>query len=140
MVNYIKGAHTIGVSRCNFVSSRLFNFTGKGDQDPSLNPSYADFLRTQCKGPSDATTTLELDPKSSLSFDNHYFQILKEHKGLFMSDAALLDDANARKITEEFLNSERFFDEFATSMEKMGAIGVLTGRQGQIRKQCTLVN
>ncbi|XP_021743959.1 peroxidase 24-like [Chenopodium quinoa] len=136
----LSGAHTIGVGHCNFFNHRLFNFTGKGDQDPSLDPTYASFLKTQCKGPSDSTTTVELDPKSSLSFDNHFFQILKEHKGLFMSDAALLTDKKAEKIVDELLSPESFLDEFARSMEKMGTIDVLTGGKGQIRKQCSVAN
>ncbi|XP_021744000.1 peroxidase 56-like [Chenopodium quinoa] len=119
---------------------KIFNFTGKGDQDPSLDPDYADFLRTQCKNSTDRITTVEMDPGSSLSFDNHYFKILKDRKGLFVSDAALLTNDDARKFALKLLNPKKFFDEFAKSMEKMGAIGVLTGNQGQIRKHCSLVN
>ncbi|GKV12029.1 hypothetical protein SLEP1_g23235 [Rubroshorea leprosula] len=46
----------IGVGLCNAFSNRLYNFTGKGDQDPSLNPTYAAFLKTKCKSLSDNTT------------------------------------------------------------------------------------
>ncbi|XP_021730996.1 peroxidase 39-like [Chenopodium quinoa] len=136
----LSGAHTIGVGHCNFFSRRLFNFTGKGDQDSSLDPNYADFLRTQCKNSTDRITTVAMDPGSSVSFDNHYFEILKDRKGLFVSDAALLTDDDARRFALKLLNPKKFFDEFAKSMEKMGAIGVLTGSQGQIRKHCSLVN
>ncbi|KAL2933766.1 Peroxidase 3 [Bienertia sinuspersici] len=136
----LSGAHTIGVGHCNLFSRRLFNFTGNNDQDPSLNPKYANFLRSQCEGPNDRTTTVEMDPGSSLSFDNHYFQILREDKGLFVSDATLLTNKKARKFTKKLLNPKKFFDEFAKSMEKMGVIEVLTGTQGEIRKQCNFVN
>ncbi|KAF9620140.1 hypothetical protein IFM89_010799 [Coptis chinensis] len=33
----LSGSPTIGVGHCNFFSNRLYNFTGKGDSDPSLN-------------------------------------------------------------------------------------------------------
>lgn len=134
-----EGAHTIGVGRCSLFSHRLYNFTGKGDQDPSINPSYADFLRTKC-GPNDGRTTVEMDPESSRSFDNHYYEILKDNKGLFTSDATLLTNKKASKVASKMLDSETFFDEFAKSMLKMGAIEVLTGTQGQIRKKCNSIN
>ncbi|KAF9604365.1 hypothetical protein IFM89_006372, partial [Coptis chinensis] len=33
----LSGSHTIGVGHYKFFSNRLYNFTGKGDSDPSLN-------------------------------------------------------------------------------------------------------
>ncbi|KAJ6973031.1 peroxidase 3 [Populus alba x Populus x berolinensis] len=39
------GGHTIGAGHRNLVSNRLYNFTGKGDEDPSLNPTYVAFLK-----------------------------------------------------------------------------------------------
>ncbi|XP_057535156.1 peroxidase 56-like [Amaranthus tricolor] len=138
----LSGAHTIGRGHCNIILNRLFNFTGKGDQDPSLNPAYADFLRTKCNGgPTDRTTTVELDPDSSFSFDSHYFEILKDGKGLFTSDATLLTNERAKHIVFELIDPETFLDEFAVSMEKMIEIGVLTSpKQGQIRKHCSIIN
>ena len=134
------GGHTIGVGHCSFFSSRLYNFTGKGDADPSLNTTYAAFLRTKCQSLTDNTTTVEMDPDSSLSFDNHYFKTLKLHQGLFQSDAALLTDKGASNVVDELLNTEKFFTEFDYSMKKMGDIEVLTGSQGEIRKKCNVVN
>ncbi|GKV12028.1 hypothetical protein SLEP1_g23234 [Rubroshorea leprosula] len=136
----LSGGHTIGVGHCNAFSKRLYNFTGKGDQDPSLDPTYAAFLKTQCKSLSDNTTFVAMDPGSALNFDNHYYVTLKQHKGLFQSDAALLTNEDARNIVQEFLISSTFFGQFAESMVKMGDIEVLTGEQGQIRKRCAFVN
>lgn len=81
-----------------------------------------------------------MDPESSRSFDNHYYEILKDNKGLFTSDATLLTNKKASKVASKMLDSETFFDEFAKSMLKMGAIEVLTGTQGQIRKKCNSIN
>lgn len=75
-MNFV-GGHTIGVGHCNFFSNRLYNFTGKGDSDPSLNSKYVTFLKTKCQSLSDNTTTVEMDPGSSLTFDNDYFICLK---------------------------------------------------------------
>ncbi|KAI3469457.1 hypothetical protein Pfo_026120 [Paulownia fortunei] len=136
----LSGAHTIGVGHCNFFSNRLYNFTGKGDADPSLNTTYAATLRSKCQSLSDNTTTVEMDPGSSLTFDNHYFPTLKLQQGLFQSDAALLTNNIANGIVNEMLSSAKFFTEFGQSMKKMGAIGVLTGTAGEIRKKCSVVN
>lgn len=74
-------------------------------------------------------------------FDSHYYITVKEKRGLFQSDAALLNDGKAAELVGKFRNPALFFAQFAASMEKMAAIGVLTGDQdGEIRKNCRVVN
>ncbi|KAF5795695.1 putative peroxidase [Helianthus annuus] len=136
----LSGAHTIGTSRCALVSRRLYNFTGVGDADPSLDPTYAQTLREICPIPVNASITLEMDPNSSLSFDSQYFEGLNQHKGLFVSDAALITNAQSAHIAEVLQNPKVFFARFARSMVRMGAIEVLTDGQGQVRKNCRVVN
>jgi len=136
----LSGGHTIGVGHCLFFSSRLYNFTGKGDEDPSLKATYASFLKTKCQSLSDNTTTVPMDPGSPLSFDNNYFKVLKQNQGLFQSDAALLTNIGAANIVDELLDSDDFFTEFGQSMKRMGAVDLLTGSFGEIRKKCNVVN
>ncbi|XP_010070010.2 peroxidase 3 [Eucalyptus grandis] len=136
----LSGAHTIGVGHCNAFSVRLYNFTGKGDQDPSLNSTYAASLKNQCKNLTDNTTFVPMDPITPLSFDTRYFTVLRQRRGLFESDAALLTNPNSASITREMLNSRRFFKSFRTSIKRMGAISVLTGKSGEIRKVCSKIN
>ncbi|KAK9072062.1 hypothetical protein SSX86_008494 [Deinandra increscens subsp. villosa] len=136
----LSGAHTIGNSRCILVSRRLYNFTGVGDADPSLDPTYAQTLREICPTPVNATTILEMDPNSSLSFDSQYFKALNQHKGLFVSDAALLTNGQSAHIANILQNPKVFLARFARSMVRMGSIEVLTDGQGQVRKNCRLVN
>lgn len=81
-----------------------------------------------------------MDPGSSLSFDADYFKILKQNKGLFQSDAALLTNKGSSNIVDELVDPDKFFTEFAQSMQRMGAVGVLTGNSGEIRKKCNVVN
>lgn len=81
-----------------------------------------------------------MDPGSGSSFDNNYYKILRQNKGLFQSDAALLTNKGASNIVDELLDSDKFFTEFAQSMKRMGAVGVLTGNSGEIRKKCNVVN
>ncbi|KAM4116237.1 hypothetical protein ACB094_02G034700 [Castanea mollissima] len=137
----LSGAHTIGDSHCPSFDNRLYNFTGKGSgQDPTLNSSFADYLKTKCKNLSDDTTTVPMDSTSSLSFDTHYYKILLENEGLFQSDAALLTDQGSLEEVKKLLSFKYILEKFAYSMKKMGEIQVLTGTEGQIRKNCRVVN
>ncbi|XP_028762280.1 uncharacterized protein LOC114720755 [Neltuma alba] len=136
----LSGAHTIGTAHCNTFSRRLFNFTGKGDQDPSLDPKYAEFLKSKCKGLSDTTTAVEMDPNSSTTFNSSYYSNLVQNKGLFQSDAALLTDKQATKTANELIDEKSFLTEFAQAMKRLGNIEVLTGNSGEIRKKCSVVN
>ncbi|MCL7030129.1 hypothetical protein MKW94_010019 [Papaver nudicaule] len=133
----LSGAHTVGIAHCGEISRRLFNFSGKGDTDPSLNPAYAKSLKAQC---ANINNIVEMDPTSVTNFDNHYYRNLLENKGLFNSDASLLTDKSAAKLVNHFQVGDKFLLEFAKSMRKMGAMDVLTGKQGEIRKKCHLRN
>ncbi|MFS7922606.1 putative peroxidase [Helianthus anomalus] len=81
-----------------------------------------------------------MDPNSSLSFDSDYYQALNQHKGLFVSDAALLTNSQSASVAKLLENPKLFFAQFALSMVKMGAVEVLTGRQGEVRTNCRVVN
>ncbi|KAF7145735.1 hypothetical protein RHSIM_Rhsim04G0056100 [Rhododendron simsii] len=137
----LSGAHTIGVSHCASFSPRLYNFTGKGDTDPSLDPNYVAKLKEACK-PKDATTLVEMDPGSFRTFDTHFYTLVGKRRVLFNSDSALLDDhtASAYVRAQELPEGSTFFDDFGESMMNMGRIGVLTGSSGEIRKHCAFVN
>ncbi|KAF6149203.1 hypothetical protein GIB67_026059 [Kingdonia uniflora] len=136
----LSGAHTIGVAHCGSFSGRLYNFSNTSNTDPTLDPAYANFLRAKCPNPPNSATTVELDLQSSLSFDTRYFNALLQKKGLLVSDAALLTNVGSAQIVNQFQNPIKFFVEFAKSMKKMGAMGVLTGNAGEIRKQCRVMN
>ncbi|WJX69103.1 Peroxidase 3 [Trifolium repens] len=139
----LSGAHTIGISLCTSFSNRLYNFTGKGDQDPSLDSEYAKNLKTfKCKNINDNTTIVEMDPGSRKSFDLSYYNQVSKRRGLFESDAALLNNPVTKSLVTQLLQGslENFYAEFAKSIEKMGQIKVKTGSEGEIRKHCAFVN
>ncbi|KAF3443721.1 hypothetical protein FNV43_RR13411 [Rhamnella rubrinervis] len=139
----LSGAHTIGVSHCSSFQNRLYNFTGVGDQDPSLDSEYAANLKAnKCRSPNDNTTKVEMDPGSRGTFDLSYFTLLLKRRGLFQSDAALTTSSTTKSFIQQLVQGslQDFFAEFANSMEKMGRINVKTGTEGEIRKVCALVN
>ncbi|KFK42858.1 hypothetical protein AALP_AA1G048400 [Arabis alpina] len=137
----LSGAHTIGISSCALINTRIYNFTGKGDSDPSMNPSYVRSLKKKCK-PTDFRTPLEMDPGSVKTFDSHYYTAVAQKKGLFTSDSALLDDPETRSYIETQVGTggSSFAKDFSDSMVKLGLIEILTGNKGEIRKKCAFVN
>ncbi|XP_062106157.1 peroxidase 3-like [Humulus lupulus] len=137
----LSGAHTIGISHCTSFSSRLYNFTGVGDQDPALDSEYATNLKAnKCKSLNDSTK-VEMDPGSRKTFDLSYYSHVLKRRGLFESDSALTTNNFTKSYMQKLLQgSESFFSEFAKSMEKMGRVNVKTGSNGEIRKNCAVVN
>lgn len=134
------GAHTIGHAHCDAFINRLFNFKRKGGVDPTLDAAYAALLKKKCLKHFKNDTLVVMDPKSSFVFDSHYFKNVYQNKGLFQSDAALLTNAKSAMIAKLLQEPKEFFSHFAKSMKKMGSIEVLTGFEGEIRKQCHFVN
>ncbi|GAB2274879.1 Peroxidase 3 [Dionaea muscipula] len=139
----LSGAHTIGNAHCISINTRLYNWTGKGDEDPTLDPEYAANLKARkCKTPTDNITILEMDPGSFRTFDLDYYKLVLKRRGLFHSDAALTTNITTKSYVIELVEGsvQDFFAQFARSMVKMGRIGVKTGSDGEIRKQCAVVN
>ncbi|KAF0888198.1 hypothetical protein E2562_013654, partial [Oryza meyeriana var. granulata] len=138
----LSGAHTIGVGHCNLFGARLFNFTSAAapSADPTLNAAYAAQLRATCGSASNNATTVPMDPGSAARFDAHYFVNLKLGRGLFASDAALLTDRHAAALIHDLTGQDYFLQEFKNAVRKMGRVGVLTGDEGEIRKNCRVIN
>ncbi|KAL3652650.1 hypothetical protein CASFOL_002331 [Castilleja foliolosa] len=140
---YLSGAHTIGQSSCTSFTNRLYNFTGKRDQDPELNSAYAIDLKKKCPK-INSTFKVTMDPGSEENkFDTNYYKNVIQHKGLFGSDAALLTDSKTKSTIDQLLDDvsgEKFKQQFAKAMVKMGNIEVKTGSAGQVRTNCAFVN
>lgn len=137
------GAHTFGRARCATFSHRLYNFSGTGLPDPSLDSAYLGTLRQVCPQLGDRNRATDLDPSSPDSFDNNYFTNLRNSRGLLQTDQELFSDGDAASIAaiNRFAGSQsEFFDAFARSMVKMGGIRPLMGSSGEIRVDCKRVN
>ncbi|XP_038987667.1 peroxidase 72-like [Phoenix dactylifera] len=138
----LSGSHTIGQSRCTSFRQRLYNQTGNGLPDGTLDAAYAAQLRTRCPQSGGDQILFPLDFVSPTKFDNNYFRNLMAEKGLLSSDEVLFTKSAATmqlvKLYAE--NNELFFEQFANSMVKMGNISPLTGLRGEIRKHCRKVN
>ncbi|KNA11554.1 hypothetical protein SOVF_133820 [Spinacia oleracea] len=139
----LSGAHTIGIGHCFVIRNRLYNFTRVGDTDPTLSPRYAQHLKSRCPPtPTDVTSFVAMDHITPKVFDEKYYTMITQNRGLFTSDATLLDDNETRNyvLTQVQTMGSTFAKDFAVSMTKMINIGVLTGTQGEIRNTCGAVN
>ncbi|MED6210411.1 Peroxidase 59 [Stylosanthes scabra] len=136
-----EGAHTIGRARCVVFSNRLFNFSGTGSPDPTLDTAMLSDLQNLCPQNGDGNTTAPLDRNSTDLFDSRYFQNLVNSKGLLSSDQILFSSDDAISTTKALVqnysnNASLFFADFANSMIKMGNINPKAGSDGEIRKTC----
>lgn len=142
IINFQAGGHTIGFAQCFTFKPRLFNFGGSGGPDPSLDSSMLQSLQTACpnQGSSD-TNLVPLDSTTTNKFDNIYYKNLVNNSGLLQSDQALMGDNTTAAMVAYYSKFPYLFSkDFGASMVKMANIGVLTGQNGEIRKNCRVVN
>jgi peroxidase len=140
----LSGGHTIGMSRCTSFRQRLYNQTGNGVADATLDVSYAAQLRRGCPRSGGDNNLFPLDLATPARFDNLYFKNILTGRGLLSSDEVLLTKSaeTAALVKAYAADVNLFFQHFAQSMVKMGNISPLTGPQGQgeIRKNCRRIN
>lgn len=138
----LSGGHTIGFSRCTSFRQRLYNQTGNGKPDNTLDPSYAAKLRSGCPRSGGDNNLFPLDFVSPAKFDNNYYKNIVAAKGLLNSDEVLFTKSEkTMEIVKLYAgNNKLFFDQFAKSIVKMGNISPLTGSKGEIRRICRRVN
>jgi len=139
----LSGGHTIGRARCTVFIARLYNFSGTGNPDPTLNSSYLSTLQSTCPQNGNGNTITPLDPGTQDTFDNNYFVNLQNQMGLLQSDQELLSTSGASTISivNDYSSSQtNFFSNFSNSMINMGNISPLTGTSGEIRLNCRKVN
>nr|CAB3461409.1 unnamed protein product [Digitaria exilis] len=106
---------------------------------------YCQFTRENCTAGQPAGSLENLDRVTPNVFDNKYYGTLLHGQAQLPSDQVMLSDpaapATTAPIVNRFASNQKdFFGNFVTSMIKMGNISPLTGRDGEIRKNCRRVN
>ncbi|GAA0167990.1 peroxidase [Lithospermum erythrorhizon] len=145
----LSGSHTMGEARCTSFRQRIYDDYSEEHYQyhhHKRDKTYRRALRSMCPPTSGRDNSLApLDFATPLRFDNHYFLNIIQGKGLLISDNVLLVDHDIhweiRKLVFAYAYDQDFyFDSFAKSMVKMGNINVITGSQGEIRKNCRFIN
>lgn len=138
----------MGKARCRYIRDRLYNFKGTGKPDPSLDASKLQELRIQCpqkymKGEHEQLVLLDKD-LGGYKFTSSYYNNILENKAVLAIDQDLLNGNETLSLTEQFASSDAGFADFkkafALSMYRLGNYNVLTGQQGEIRKNCHYTN
>ena len=133
------GAHTVGFAHCNFFQDRLSNFEGTGAADPSMDSRLVSKLIKVCRTGSNPKTFL--DQNTSSVFDNEFYNQIQLKKGILQFDQELaLDSTTAGFVSGFASNRFSFSRSFADAMVKMSRIEVLSGKTGEIRRNCRVFN
>lgn len=132
----LSGGHTIGFARCTTFRNRIYNETN------NINPKFAASLRNKCprKGNDNVLQPLDATPAR---VDTTYFKDLLQKKGLLHSDQELFTGKGSAsdKLVQLYSRSPlAFARDFKASMIKMSNMKPLTGRKGEIRRNCRRVN
>ncbi|QCD87632.1 peroxidase P7-like [Vigna unguiculata] len=130
----LSGGHTIGQAQCQFFRTRIYNET-------NIDPNFATTRRANCPNSGGNTNLAPLDTVTPTRFDNNYYTDLVNQRGLLHSDQVLFNGGSQDALVRTYsANSAAFFRDFAAAMVKMGNISPLTGTNGEIRRNCRVLN
>ncbi|XP_014491346.1 peroxidase P7-like [Vigna radiata var. radiata] len=130
----LSGAHTIGKAQCQFFRTRIYNET-------NIDPNFAATRRANCPITGGDSNLAPLDPVTPTGFDNEYYANLLNQRGLLHSDQELFNGGSQDVLVSTYAEGTiTFFTDFAIAMVKMGNISPLTGTNGEIRRNCRVVN
>ncbi|CAH1436907.1 unnamed protein product [Lactuca virosa] len=134
----LSGSHSIGNGRCFSVVFRLYNHSGTGCPDPTIEPKFRQKLDKLCPLGGDGNVTGDLDFTPHV-FDNQYFKDLVNGRGFLNSDETLFTFPETRGYVRRYSEDEsEFFRDFVDGMIMMGDLQ--SGRPGEIRRNCRVVN
>ncbi|XP_047339873.1 probable peroxidase 26 [Impatiens glandulifera] len=140
------GGHSLGKTHCQYIRDRLYNFKNTGKPDPSMKKSFLNQLRKDCpkeriKGQRDQLVYLNPDSGSNYRFTNKFYSRVQTNQAVLGVDQELRYGNITDEISQEFAKDfEDLRKSFALSITRMGVLKVLTGSNGEVRKNCRTQN
>ncbi|KAI3682528.1 hypothetical protein L1987_82570 [Smallanthus sonchifolius] len=132
----LTGAHNIGKAQCINFRVRVYN-------ESNIDPLFAVIRQSHCP-PSTGSgdnNLAPLDVRTPARFDNLYYKNLIRQQGLLHSDQQLHSGGSTDSLMEQYGREPVSFKiDFAAAIVKMGDIRPLTGADGEIRRNCRVVN
>ncbi|XP_027064101.2 peroxidase 4-like [Coffea eugenioides] len=130
----LSGGHTIGQARCTSFRPHIYN-------DTDIDPTFAATRKANCPLSGGDNNLAPLDLQTPTKFENNYYKNLLVRRGLLHSDQELFNGGSQDALVRTYSSSEATFrSDFVAAMIKMGNISPLTGTQGEIRRNCRVVN
>ncbi|CAN1278394.1 Peroxidase 10 [Linum perenne] len=130
----LSGAHTLGFAQCFLIKRRLFNF--KNSDSSALTN-----LQGKCPNQNESNSNLVQLDSTTTRFDNAYYTNIVNNGGILDSDQALLVNPTTGDMVRSYSSNQYlFYSDFKASMMKLSSVGVLTGKNGEIRRKCGSVN
>uniref|UniRef100_A0A2N9FD08 Peroxidase n=1 Tax=Fagus sylvatica TaxID=28930 RepID=A0A2N9FD08_FAGSY len=130
----LSGGHTIGLARCSLFRTRIYNET-------NIDSNFATTRRANCPASGGDNNLAPLETQTSNRFDNNYYKDLVARRGLLHSDQVLFNGGSQDALVRTYSNNNAAFaSDFAAAMVKMSNISPLTGTNGEIRRNCRVVN
>ncbi|KAG6490843.1 hypothetical protein ZIOFF_052158 [Zingiber officinale] len=135
----LSGAHTLGFAKCKTLRNRIYNETS------TIDPDFARSLKAKCHRPAGGSDDEELSPldETPAAFDAGYYQMLTQRKGMLHTDQELFkgDGSEIDRLVKRYAEDAGAFKEgFGAAMVRLGSIKPLTGREGEVRENCRVVN
>ncbi|KAI3831517.1 hypothetical protein MKW92_046076 [Papaver armeniacum] len=135
------GGHTIGKASCGNFEIRLHS----SPPDQSMDRSLAEKLKTICpkktQGSNAGQADLDQNSASTNIVDNSFYQQIRMNRGLLSIDQKIAFDMLTAELVKTLSNvNAEFLTRFGAAMVKLGAVGVKVGNEGEIRKDCRVVN
>jgi len=126
----LSGGHTIGKARCTSFRDHIYN-------DSNIDTTYAKSLQAKCPTSGGDNRLSPLDYQTPTKFENNYYKNLVARKGLLHSDQQLFNGVSTDSLVTKYSKNLKLFErDFSAAMINMGNIMLLTGSQGEIRKNC----
>ncbi|XP_037475011.1 peroxidase 12-like [Triticum dicoccoides] len=129
----LSGAHTIGGAHCTSYADR---FAGEANSN-----EFVRMLLHNCTT-GDIRDKQDLDVTTPNKFDDKYFGNLEAGKGVLNSDMQLLHDPRAMELVKGIAENQWWFwNEFDTSIKKLGQLQGPQGNAGEVRTiSCSVPN
>ncbi|XP_034682857.1 peroxidase 5-like [Vitis riparia] len=141
------GAHSIGHTHCRSLFNRLYNYSSTQAQDPSMDFAHSLYLKGLCPkaGPLFQEVIdkvmVPLEPITPSRLDTLYYTQLLKGEGVLQTDQALTNNPTTNEIVKRFSqNPLEWGARFTSAMINLGKVDVLTGQEGEIRRNCRAVN
>ncbi|RLN21983.1 peroxidase 5-like [Panicum miliaceum] len=132
----LSGAHSVGRAHCGSFAQRI-----RPNVSGTMDAEYGAGLQRRCPADAGDGVAVDQDQATPADLDNRYYGNVLAGRVLFDSDWALIsDNATRRMVEDNAADQARWAAKFIDAMRKMGALDVLTGDQGEIRRLCNVTN